>query len=126
MIVARKTKQIICIDVGKGRRHDFRIYKESGVNIHPRIGTEVDSGYQGIQKLHANVRLPYKGTKKRPLNAAQKKHNHQNASLRIVVEHVIREVKIFRLLSERYRNRRKRFGLRINLIAGLYNYQLKN
>lgn len=126
MIVARKTKQIICIEVGKGRRHDFRIYKESGTNIHPCISTEVDSGYQGIQKLHANVRLPCKGTKKRPLNAAQRKHNHQNASLRIVVEHVIRGVKIFRLLSERYRNRRKRFGLRINLIAGIYNYQLKN
>jgi hypothetical protein len=28
-------------------------------------------------------------------------------------------------LSERYRNRRKRFGLRLNLIAGLYNYELK-
>ncbi|MCW6053335.1 IS5/IS1182 family transposase, partial [Lyngbya sp. CCAP 1446/10] len=24
----------------------------------------------------------------------------------------------------RYRNRRKRFGLRINLIAGIYNYDL--
>lgn len=112
--------------MGKGRRHDFRIYKESELNIHPRISAEVDSGYQGIQKLHANTRLPYKGTKKRPLNAVQRKHNHQNASLRIIVEHVIRGMKIFRLLSERYRNRRKRFGLRINLIAGLYNYQLKN
>ncbi|MBD1856145.1 IS5/IS1182 family transposase, partial [Leptolyngbya sp. FACHB-1624] len=26
--------------------------------------------------------------------------------------------------SERYRNRRKRFGLRFNLIAGLLNYEL--
>ncbi|MBD2002270.1 IS5/IS1182 family transposase, partial [Trichocoleus sp. FACHB-40] len=25
----------------------------------------------------------------------------------------------------RYRNRRKRFGLRFNLIAGLYNYELR-
>jgi len=28
-------------------------------------------------------------------------------------------------LAERYRNRRKRFGLRFNLIAGLYNYELR-
>jgi len=27
-------------------------------------------------------------------------------------------------LSERYRNRRKRFGLRFNLIASLYNLEL--
>ncbi|MEG4234701.1 IS5/IS1182 family transposase, partial [Microcoleus sp. Pol11C3] len=28
------------------------------------------------------------------------------------------------ILSERYRNRRRRFGLRFNLIAGIYNYEL--
>ncbi|MGI8656137.1 MAG: IS5/IS1182 family transposase, partial [Pyrinomonadaceae bacterium] len=31
---------------------------------------------------------------------------------------------IFRIVSERYRNRRRRYGLRFNLIAGLYNYEL--
>ncbi|MCA1626568.1 MAG: IS5/IS1182 family transposase, partial [Acidobacteria bacterium] len=29
-----------------------------------------------------------------------------------------------RIIAERYRNRRKRFALRFNLIAGLYNYEL--
>jgi hypothetical protein len=33
-------------------------------------------------------------------------------------------VKRFRILSERYRNRRKRFGLRFNLIAGIHNFEL--
>ena len=42
---------------------------------------------------------------------------------RSVVEHVIRSLKIFRILAERYRNRRKRFGLRFNLIAALYNHE---
>ena len=41
-----------------------------------------------------------------------------------MVEHVIRSLKIFRILAERYRNRRKRFGLRFNLIAALYNHEL--
>ncbi|PSO63326.1 MAG: IS5/IS1182 family transposase, partial [Cyanobacteria bacterium QH_6_48_35] len=35
------------------------------------------------------------------------------------VEHVITSLKIFRILSSRYRNRRKRFGLRVNLLAGV-------
>jgi hypothetical protein len=28
------------------------------------------------------------------------------------------------ILAERYRNRRKRFALRMSLFAGLYNYEL--
>ncbi|MFJ0259520.1 IS5/IS1182 family transposase, partial [Acinetobacter baumannii] len=30
------------------------------------------------------------------------------------------------ILGERYRNRRKRFGLRMNLIAGMVNWMLIN
>jgi hypothetical protein len=45
-------------------------------------------------------------------------------SSRIVVEHVIGRLKVFRILSERYRNRCRRFNLRFNLIAGIYNYEL--
>ena len=28
-------------------------------------------------------------------------------------------------VSDRYRNRRKRFGLRFNLIAGIHNFEIK-
>ena len=35
-----------------------------------------------------------------------------------------RHLKIFRMRSERYRNRRRRFGLRWNLITALYNDEL--
>jgi hypothetical protein len=37
---------------------------------------------------------------------------------------VNRQLKIFRILAERYRNRRKRFGLRFNLIAAIINFEL--
>ena len=46
------------------------------------------------------------------------------AQLRVVAEHVNRRLKIFRILAERYRNRRKRFGLRFNLIAAILNFEL--
>ncbi|MBI3589838.1 MAG: IS5/IS1182 family transposase, partial [Candidatus Melainabacteria bacterium] len=39
---------------------------------------------------------------------------------------VIGMLKRFKVISERYRNRRKRFALRFNLIAGVYNYELFN
>ncbi|MBP6432415.1 MAG: IS5/IS1182 family transposase, partial [Ferruginibacter sp.] len=38
--------------------------------------------------------------------------------------HIIRELKIFKIIAAPYRNRRKRFGLRINLIAAFYNLEL--
>ncbi|HEY2811248.1 MAG TPA: IS5/IS1182 family transposase, partial [Rhabdochlamydiaceae bacterium] len=37
---------------------------------------------------------------------------------------VIGSLKRFKILSDRYRNRRKRFTLRFNLIAGIYNLEL--
>ena len=37
---------------------------------------------------------------------------------------VIRVLKRFHILADRYRNRRKRFGLRFNLIASIYNQEL--
>jgi hypothetical protein len=43
-----------------------------------------------------------------------------------VCEHVIGKLKVFRILMERHRNRRRRFGLRINLIAAVYGISLAN
>jgi hypothetical protein len=40
-------------------------------------------------------------------------------------ENVIGRLKRFKILSDKYRNRRKRFGLRFNLIAGIYNFEIK-
>ncbi|MBE9205855.1 IS5/IS1182 family transposase, partial [Nostoc sp. LEGE 06077] len=54
-----------------------------------------------------------------------KKSNRDLAKVRVVGEHINRKLKIFKILSDRYRNRRKRFSLRFNLIAGLYNYELR-
>lgn len=109
---------------GKGRMHDFRLFKESKTHLHPEVPWKTDSGYQGIQRLHQRSDVPCKRSKKKPLIQEQKAYNRSLASERVLVEHVIRKLKIFRLLSERYRNRRKRFGLRVNLIAALINYEL--
>jgi hypothetical protein len=83
-----------------------------------------DSGYQGLDKLHEKSRTPKKKPKKGQLTKDEKRANRELSRRRIVVENVIRSLKIFRILLERYRNRRRRFSLRFNLIAGLYNFEL--
>ncbi|MEG5255886.1 IS5/IS1182 family transposase, partial [Microcoleus sp. A6-C6] len=46
------------------------------------------------------------------------------AQERIVIEHVNRSLKIFKILSSRYRNRRRRYAKRCNLLSAIYNYEL--
>lgn len=124
VLVNKKTKEIVCIAVRRGKVHDFRIWKESKIELGEKTEILADKAYQGIKKIHEHSRTPVKKTRKKSLSKEQKKFNKQLAKERIVVEHVHRRLKIFRILSSRYRNRRRRFGLRINLIAGIYNYEL--
>jgi hypothetical protein len=85
----------------------------------------VNTGYQEIQKLHGNSVLPKKKSKKNPLTGEEKRQNQRISSVRITVENIIREVKIFRIIAEKYRNRRRRFALGFNLIAAIYNLNLE-
>jgi len=124
VIVGKKSKRVICTAFGKGRKHDFRLFKESGVHIHPAIGSVTDSGYLGIAKLHANSTLPKKRSKRNPLTRDDKAANRAISSFRALNENVIANLKRFKIIADKYRNRRKRFGLRFNLIAGIYNYEL--
>jgi hypothetical protein len=121
--VDKQSRKVICTAVGQGRRHDFHLFKQSQTHLQPTIKTLTDSGYQGIQKIHPNSEVPKRRSKKNPLTQQDKKVNHQISSDRVAIENIIRELKIFRILSEKYRNRRKRFGLRLNLITAIYNLQ---
>jgi IS5 family transposase len=120
--VNQKTKEIICIAVDKRKIHDFRIWKKSQIGISKNTELLADKGYQGIKKLCNFSRTPIKKPRKASLSKEQKKLNKQLAKERIVVEHVHRKLKVFIILSSKYRNRRRR--LRFNLIAGIYNYEL--
>lgn len=101
------------------------MFKESRVHIHQEIKSITDTGYQGIGKLHYNSELPKKKTKKHPLTKEDKRKNRQLSSQRALNENVIAMIKRFKIIADRYRNRRKRFGLRFNLLAGIYNLELK-
>ncbi|MCC5668489.1 IS5 family transposase [Nostoc sp. CHAB 5784] len=125
VVVDQSTREILCTSHGKGKEHDFRIFKNSKVRFRKDIEFLGDKGYQGIHKLHAKSRIPKNKPLRGELNREEKKSNQELAKVRVVGEHINRKLKIFKILSDRYRNRRKRFALRFNLIAGLYNYELR-
>ncbi|KJV56308.1 IS5 family transposase ISOt6 [Orientia tsutsugamushi] len=65
-----------------------------------------------------------KKSKKNPLTKNDKKNNRRLAGERVVNENVIGMLKRFKIIADKYRNRCKRFGLRFNLISGIYNFDL--
>ena len=120
----QKTAYIVATAFASGSKHDFQLFKDDQVEIAEHICMLADAGYQGLADLHKNSRTPFKKSKLHPLTERQKRRNRSLARKRIVIEHIFRKLKVFRILSERYRNRRKRFPLRFNLIAAIYNLEL--
>lgn len=123
MVIDLETARILNIAQGRGPTSDLTLFKESRFHLAAEVWCLADSGYQGLQKLHAQSVVPVKKPKRGRLKAEDKHNNRQLAKLRIPVEHVIRALKVFRIVAERYRNRRRRLGLRFNLIAGIYNFE---
>lgn len=123
-MVNKDDKKIICVEFCNGKQHDFKLFNESNVRFQPETEALTDSGYQGLQKIHANSRLPKKKQKNSPLTVDDKKNNRKLSSDRVLNENVIGMLKRFKIVADKYRNRRKRFGLRFNLITGIYNFEI--
>lgn len=123
MLIDLETARILGLAQGRGPTSDLKLFKESGVHIASEVWCLADSGYQGLQDLHPQTVVPLKKPKNGSLSAEDKLHNGRLAKLRIRVEQVIRSLKVFKIVSERYRNRRKRLHLRFSLIAGIYNFE---
>ena len=124
MIADQKTAQIIATAFSDGSKHDFQLFQDDESKIAEHIRILADAGYQGLADLHENCQTPFKKSKYHPLTKKEKLKNRSLARRRILIEHIFRKLKVFRILSEKYRNRRKRFPLRFNLIPAIYNFEL--
>lgn len=94
-------------------------------SLPPELSEQIclaDRGYEGIAQLHDESYLFHKKKQNWKLFKEQRQSNRRLAQIQVKVEYVNRKSKVFRVLVERYHNWRKRFGLRFNLIAGLFNY----
>ena len=82
---------------------------------------------QGVKKigdtayLGTSISIPYKKPKGKELTKEQKLYNKRLSSIRVVVEHGIGKMKIWQILSQRFRNRRSSHSLIFKNVAGLQN-----
>ena len=86
----------------------------------------MDMGYIGVQKLHQNSLTSIKSSKLHKLSKDEKWYNSQISKIRINIEHVNAFLKKFKILSTRFRNRRKNFILYMSFICGIYNFETAN
>ena len=56
-----------------GKKHDFKLFKDSKVRWLEHRKALTDSGYIGIKKIQMNTELPKTQTKRHPLSKKDKK-----------------------------------------------------
>ncbi|VIP41418.1 transposase [Streptococcus pneumoniae] len=107
--------RIVSLDIAVNYCHDMKLFKMSRRNIGQAGKILADSGYQGLMKICPQAQTSRKSSKLKP---------HALSKERSKVENIFAKVKTFKMFSTTYRNHRKRFGLRMNLIAGIINHEL--
>lgn len=117
--VADQRRRVRIVAVSKtfaGSTHDKKVFDQSGVVIPPGVKGYGDTAYIGTG-LKTPTRKPRGGE----LTARPKAGNRRVSRRRIVVEHGIGKVKVWRAAAERWRNPRRRHTLVMKNIAGLHN-----
>jgi hypothetical protein len=54
-VVDKKTKMVICTAFSNGKRHDFRLFKESKTKMHPDIKVITDTGIKDCKSFITNL-----------------------------------------------------------------------
>jgi len=114
------------VHCGKGATHDFKLFKDSRLKLQEDTLLLADLGYLGIEKQHSFSSIPYKNSKNKKLTEAQKESNRSQSKTRVLVENIIRRCKIFRILKEQYRGKRKNFAKHWQVVARLTNLRYGN
>ncbi len=112
----------------KGRKHDYDVYKKNHPVIPKEVVTVVDLGYLGVEKDFPEQLsfLPYKKKRNQDLSQEEIEYNIIHAKKRIVVEHTICRLKKYRIMSDIFRNKLRRYNKVSDIVAGLINYRILN
>jgi hypothetical protein len=99
-----------------GSTHDKKVYDRAGMAI-PAGAT----GYGDTAYLGTGLKTPTRKPRGGSLTARQKAGNRRVGRKRVVVEHGIGKMKVWRVAAERWRNPRRRHTLVMKNVAGLHN-----
>lgn len=131
VLVAAPEKRILYLSqTYEGRAHDKRIADEEALDFGQSQADRVlellqDTGFQGYKPAGVVVVQPMKKPRGKELTDEQKASNRQKSSHRVVVEHAIGGVKIWRVVKEVFRCWCGQLRDRVMVLAcGLHNFRL--
>jgi hypothetical protein len=119
-------KQPIRKDVGMTI---YSIYKKDRPVTPPQVVNAVDLGYLRVEtdfpeQLSA---LPYKKKKnQQDLSQEEIEYNKIHSKKRILIEHIICRLKKYRIMSDIFRNKLRKYDKVSDIVAGLINYRIMN
>jgi len=121
LIVLPNGAEIVDVTVGKpGPSSDLNLFRARQAEFAANQKFKGDKGYIG----EVQIETPQKKPKKQELTPEQKEKNKQLSAQRIVIEHVIRLVKIFRIAQERFRLRSQNYERVILTVCGLVRLRI--
>lgn len=127
VLVNGQRKILLLTPTKHGKIHDKKMSDKNMLASHipEEVSLLVDTGFQGIQKIHNNTLMPKKKPRGGFLTQAEKEMNRLISSTRIVVEHAIGGMKRFGAASNLFRNKKGIDDSFMNVCAGLWNLELE-
>jgi hypothetical protein len=109
----------------EGKRHDKKLADEQDGAFPPGSTLWKDTGFQGYEPNKVKTLQPTKKPKGRDLSPDEKAANTAISRDRILIEHTLGGVKVFRIVHDVFRNVREGFDdLVMEIACGLHNFRL--
>ena len=123
VISLAKMADIVDIVSGEpGPKSDIKIWRENADKFENKQQFIGDKAYQGEEQ----IKTPKKKPKNAELNQEEKEKNKEISSERIYVEHIIRIIKIFRVMRERFRLNKDKYESIFSTVCGLVRLRIKS
>lgn len=120
-IILPQGQEIVDVIVGlPGPASDINLLREQQKKFDSAQKFKGDKAYIGEQ----SVTTPHKKPKKRELSEIQKQENKAFSSSRIIIEHLIRRVKVFQIAAQRFRLRPQTYQQVILTVCGLVRLRI--
>lgn len=110
----------------RGKSHDYDIYKKNHPVTPKQVVNVFDLGYLGVEKDFPDQKSSIPNRKKRnqkELTREEKEHNQYHSRKRMVIEHTICRMKKYRIVSDVFRNRLRKYDQVSDIVSGLVNYR---
>lgn len=126
-VICDKSKRIIFLSkTYEGSKHDKSIIDAEEWKLPKGIIVHEDSGFEGHQQKGIIINRPMKKPKGRELTQKQKTANKRKASKRVLVEHCIGHVKIYRIVKDTIRLWKDNTkDVVMEICCGLSNWKIK-